>query len=56
MKPKLPRLEQPGASEFERFDNLFRKVISVPKSEVDRRESEWKKDHRKRQRKKKAQH
>jgi len=29
--------------EFERFDDLLRKVVSVPKSELDRREKAEKK-------------
>lgn len=33
-KPKTP---------FERFDRLLRKVLSVPKKEIDRREAEWRK-------------
>ncbi len=28
---------------FERFERLVRKVVSVPKTEIDRREAEWKK-------------
>ncbi len=29
--------------EFDRFNDLFKKVIKVPKSEIDRREKELKK-------------
>ncbi|HEV7643335.1 MAG TPA: hypothetical protein VGO50_05265 [Pyrinomonadaceae bacterium] len=39
--------------DFERFEDLVRKVVSVPKSEIDRREKEWKKE-RAKQAKKKA--
>jgi hypothetical protein len=39
--------------EFERFENLVRNIIKVPKSEIDRREKEWKKE-RAKQAKKKA--
>ncbi len=31
-------------TEAERMDALFRAVISVPKSEVDKRDAEWKKE------------
>lgn len=32
----------PNATEFERFSALTRQVLSVPKTEIDRREAEWK--------------
>jgi hypothetical protein len=47
MKPALPPIQSPGATEFEKFDNLFRKVITVPKAEVERREKQWQKQRRK---------
>lgn len=28
---------------FQRFERLVRKVVSVPKKEIDRREAEWRK-------------
>lgn len=34
----------PNASEFERFSALTRQVLSVPKTEIDRREAEWKRE------------
>ena len=34
--------EAPDEKAFERFRKLAKKVISVPKSEVDRRAKEWK--------------
>lgn len=30
------------ASEFERFRDALKQIISVPKSEIDKREVEWK--------------
>ena len=47
MKPALPPIPSPGATEFEKFDNLLRKVITVPKAEVERREKEWQKQRQK---------
>jgi hypothetical protein len=32
-----------SATPFERFDSLLKRVISVPKSEIDKREAEYKK-------------
>lgn len=51
MRPKLPPIEQPDGTPFEKFDRLFRAVISVPKSEIERRESEWRKAKKKRAKK-----
>lgn len=42
MKPALPPLEVPGNTPMEKFENLFRAVIAVPKSEIDKREKQWK--------------
>jgi hypothetical protein len=50
MKPTLPAIDVPGSTPFQKMDNLFRAVIAVPKSEIDRREEQWK---RKQQAKKK---
>jgi hypothetical protein len=41
MKP-LPAPNVPGKTEFERFDNLFRAVIAVPKAVIDKEEAKWK--------------
>ena len=38
-KSKIEGTETP----FERFQNLTRRVVSVPKSEVERRDAEWRK-------------
>jgi hypothetical protein len=48
MRPKLPPIEQADGTPFEKFDRLFRAVISVPKAEIERRESEWRKAKKKR--------
>jgi hypothetical protein len=42
MKPALPPPARPDGKPFESLDELFRAVIAVPKSEIDRREEEWK--------------
>jgi hypothetical protein len=54
MKPALPPLEVPGNTPMEKFDNLFRAVISVPKSEIDKREKQWKRKQAKKRIKKSA--
>lgn len=51
MKKKIEMIND--GKEFERFENLLNVVIKVPKSEIDRREKEWKKE-REKQAKKKA--
>jgi len=33
-----------SATERERFEALTRQVLSVPKTEIDRREGEWKRE------------
>ena len=42
MKP-LPTPHVEGKTEFERFDNAVRRVLSVPQEEVPRREAQEKK-------------
>jgi hypothetical protein len=52
MKP-LPPPHVPGKTEFERFDNAMRQVLTVSKEELLRREAAEKKERgRKRRRKK----
>jgi hypothetical protein len=41
MKP-LPAPEVPGKTEFERFDNAMRKILSVSKEDLLRREAQEK--------------
>lgn len=45
MKPASPPPTQPNGQPFESLDHLFRAVIAVPKTEIDRREAEWKREH-----------
>ncbi len=33
-----------GADQFKKFDALFRKVIAVPKTEIDKAEAEYKQE------------
>jgi hypothetical protein len=42
MKP-LPAPPVPGKTEAERFDNAVRKVFTVSKVDMQRREAEWQK-------------
>lgn len=51
MKPALPPINVPGSTPFQKMDNLFRAVIQVPKTEIDRREKEWQKQHGKKRKK-----
>jgi hypothetical protein len=54
MKP-APALPAPEGTPFENFDRLFRAVVAVPKSEVEKEEAkERSKNRRKRARKKPA--
>jgi hypothetical protein len=38
----MEEAETPDPKAFERFRKLAKKVVSVPKSEIDRRAKEWK--------------
>ena len=40
-------------SHFHRFEKMMKQILSVPKSEIDKREAEWKKERAKLKRKKK---
>jgi hypothetical protein len=42
MKP-LPAPDVPGSTEAERFENAVRKVFTVSKEEIERREVAWRK-------------
>ncbi len=52
MKP-LPSPHIPGKTEFERFDNSVRQILSVPKEGVLRREAQEKKTTERKRRAKK---
>lgn len=52
VKP-LPAPTVPGKTEFERFDNAMRRVLSVSKEELLRREAEYQKERGKKRRPKK---
>jgi hypothetical protein len=43
MKP-LPAPEIPGSSEFERFDNAVRKILSISKEDILKEEAKWKRE------------
>jgi len=43
MKP-LPAPHVPGKTEFERFDNAMRKVLSVSKEDLLKQEAQWKRE------------
>lgn len=53
MKPALPPIDVPGSTPFQRMDNLFRKVVTVSKEEIDRREEAWAKQNGKNGKKRK---
>jgi hypothetical protein len=38
----MEETETPDPKAFERFRKLAKKVVSVPKSEIDRRAKDWK--------------
>ena len=46
-----PPIDVPGSTPFQKVDDLFRAVIAVPKTEIDRREQEWQKAHGKKRKK-----
>ena len=43
-----PGADLGGKTEFERFDNIMKRILSVPKAEIDRRIAEERR-HRKKQ-------
>jgi hypothetical protein len=43
--PRSPENEAPGP--FERMEKLAKQVMSVPKSELDKREREWRAERKK---------
>ena len=48
MRPKAINTQNISATKpFERFQQFAKKVMNVPKAEIDRRETEWKKKHAK---------
>ncbi|HYW73222.1 MAG TPA: hypothetical protein VE961_19535 [Pyrinomonadaceae bacterium] len=42
------------SEEYQRFESLVRQVVSVPKSELDKREAEYQRDRKKEAKKRKA--
>jgi hypothetical protein len=40
---KIPNASPAGASPSDKFDSLLKRVLSVPKAEIDRREAEYQK-------------
>lgn len=42
MKPRLPPPDVPGGTDAERMDNAVRKMFSVSKDELLKREAAWK--------------
>jgi len=54
MRKSISIPTEPGSTPFERFDSLFRKVISVPKSAIDKEEAKWKRRKQKKQAKRAA--
>jgi hypothetical protein len=47
-----PGAEPKGATQFERFDNIMKRILSASKEDVDRRMAEhWKRHHKKKRKK-----
>jgi hypothetical protein len=53
MKP-LPPAHVPGNTEAERMDNAVRRMFSVSKDELAKREAKWKRDQARKKRAKKT--
>ena len=53
MKP-LPPPNVPGNTDAERFDNAVRKILTVSKEEILKREAKWKQGRREKKRAKKT--
>jgi hypothetical protein len=55
-QPRMKFPTVPGKTPGERFVNLARQVMSVPKAEIDRRDAAWRKERarKKRQKEQKA--
>jgi len=51
-KPRMQFPEIPGDTPRERVENLMRRVMSVSKAEIDRREAEWRKGRTRKKRQK----
>lgn len=51
--PNDPELREDGKNAHERFTELGKRLMSVPKAEVDRRDEEWQKRKRAKSRSKK---
>jgi len=51
-RPPMQFPEIPGKTPRERFTNLVRQVLSVPKAEIDRREAEYRKERARKKRQK----
>jgi len=54
MRKRISIPQEPGVTPFERFDSLFRKVITVSKATIDKEEAKWKRRKRRKQRAKKS--
>jgi hypothetical protein len=54
MKPALPPPRRLDGTPFTAPDNLFRAIIAFPKTEIDKREKEWKRAQKKKRCKKPA--
>jgi hypothetical protein len=52
MKPALPPPTRSDGTPFPTLDSLFRAVIAVPKTEIDKREKAWQRAKKKKRAKK----
>jgi len=53
VRKSLPAPYVPGNTEFERFDNAFRAVLTVSKEDLLKEEAKWKQERAKKKRAKK---
>lgn len=51
---KKAKPTKPPSEEYSRFEHLARQVLSVPKSELDKRQAEYERDRKKDAKKKKV--
>ena len=51
---KKAKSKEPSSEEYQRFEQLARQVISVPKKELDKRQAEYERERKKDVKKKRA--
>jgi hypothetical protein len=51
---KKSKTSKPPSDEYQRFEDLAKQLISVPKSEIDKREAEYQRERKKATKKRKT--